>query len=245
MSERRVALVTGGSRGIGRAVCLELARDYALALNYNTSVEEAKATLSDIENGGGEGIVVQADVRDRAAVDEMFEETEEALGPVAVLVNNAGIRRDALAVRISDEDWDDVLATNLTGAFTCTRRALRSMIRQRFGRIVNVTSVAGVRGSAGQANYCAAKAGLIGLTRSLAREVARKNITVNAIAPGLVETELTTSLGSDSYAELVRKIPMGRAATPEEIAAAVSFLCSDAATYVNGAVLMADGAMTA
>ena len=245
MPERRVALVTGGSRGIGRAICLELSRSFLMAVNFNSRVEDAKQTLSLIESSGGEAIAVQGDVRDRAAVEAMFDKTEESLGPVSALVNNAGIRRDALAVRTSDEDWDDVLATNLTGAFICTRRALRPMIRQRFGRVVNVASVAGVRGSAGQANYSAAKAGLIGLTRSLAKEVARKSITVNAVAPGLVETELTTSLDPSRYESLVQEIPAGRAAAPEEIAAAVSFLCSDSASYVNGAVLMADGAMTA
>ncbi|HYN37563.1 MAG TPA: 3-oxoacyl-ACP reductase FabG [Actinomycetota bacterium] len=245
MSERRVALVTGGSRGIGRAICLKLARSYAIAVNYNSSIEDAKQTVSQIESAGGEAILVQADVRHRSSVETMFEQTEESLGPVTVLVNNAGIRRDGLAVRISDDEWDDVLATNLTGAFSCARRALRSMIRHRFGRIVNISSVAGLRGNPGQANYCAAKAGLIGMTKSLAREVARKNITINAVAPGLVDTELTAALDPVLYADLIRDIPAGRAAAPEEIAAAVSFLCSESAGYVNGAVLVADGAMTA
>jgi 3-oxoacyl-[acyl-carrier protein] reductase len=245
MSERRVALVTGGSRGIGRAICLELADSHALVVNYRSAVDEAKETVAQIENSGGEALLVQGDVRSRSSVESIFAEAEEALGPVEVLVNNAGIRRDGLMVRMSDDHWDDVIATDLTAAFYCARRGLRSMIRQRFGRIVNVSSVAGLHGSAGQANYSAAKAGLIGLTKSLAREVARKSITVNAVAPGLVETELTTSLDEARYADLVREIPAGRAGTPEEIAAAVSFLCSDNSGYINGAVLVADGAMTA
>jgi 3-oxoacyl-[acyl-carrier protein] reductase len=241
----RVALVTGGSRGIGRAICLDLARTHSVAVNYNSGVDEAKGTLSAIEASGGEGFLVRADVSDEESVDRMFSDTEDALGPVSVLVNNAGIRRDALAARMSHEAWNEVMAVDLSGAFACARRALRPMISQRFGRIVNVTSVAGLRGNPGQANYGAAKAGLIGLTKTLAREVAKKNVTVNAIAPGLVETELTTTLGERRYAELVNEIPAGRAATPEEIASVVSFLCSDGAAYVNGAVVVADGGMTA
>lgn len=245
MSERRVALVTGGTRGIGRAICLELARSHALVVNYRSAVHDAKETATQIESAGGEAVLVKGDVSQRSSVEAMFTQAEEMLGPVEVLVNNAGIRHDGLAVRMSDDHWDDVIATDLTGAFYCARRALRSMIRQRWGRIVNVSSVAGLHGSAGQVNYSAAKAGLIGLTRSLAREVARKDITVNAVAPGLIETELTTSLDAARYEELVREVPAGRAGTPEEIAASVSFLCSDKAGYVNGAVLVADGAMTA
>lgn len=245
MSEAPVALVTGGSRGIGRAICLELARSHAIVVNYRSAVDEAKATAAEIESIGGEAMIVQADVRRRSEVEAMFSEVEEAFGSVAVLVNNAGIRQDKLAVRLSEDDWEDVLSTTLSGAFFCARRALRSMIRERFGRIVNMASVAGLYGSPGQTNYSAAKAGLIGFTRSLAREVARKNITVNAVAPGLVETELTTSLGTTRYEEIVHEIPAGRAAAPHEIAAVASFLCTDAAGYVNGAVIVADGAMTA
>ena len=245
MSELPVALVTGGSRGIGRAICLELARSHAVVVNYRSAVDEAKATAAEIESIGGEALLVQADVRQRSEVESMFAEVEEAFGSMVVLVNNAGVRHDNLAVRLSQSDWDDVLSTTLDGAFFCTRRALRSMIRERFGRIINISSIAGLHGSPGQTNYSAAKAGLIGFTKSLAREVARKNITVNAVAPGLVETDLTTSLGATRYAELVREIPAGRAAAPQEIAAVAAFLCSDAAGYVNGAVLVADGAMTA
>jgi 3-oxoacyl-[acyl-carrier protein] reductase len=244
MSEQ-VALVTGGSRGIGRAICLALARTHIVAVNHRESLEAAKETLASIHDAGGEGILVQADAGDSAQVEAMFAEVEDALGPVSVLVNNAGIRRDGLTMRMTDSDWDEVLRVNLFGAFACTRRALRSMIRAGNGRIVNVASVGGIQGSPGQANYCAAKAGLIGLTKAVAREVARKNVTVNAVAPGLIETELTTSLTAARYTELVDSIPAARAGQPEEVAALVAFLCSDQAAYLNGAILVADGAMTA
>ncbi|MGH2730275.1 MAG: 3-oxoacyl-[acyl-carrier-protein] reductase [Actinomycetota bacterium] len=245
MSER-VALVTGGSRGIGRAICRALAtRGDAVAVNHRSGVEQAKETLALIESMGGEGMVVEADVTRSAAVDGMFAEVEDALGPVTIVVNNAGIRRDGLAMRMSDADWQEVISTNLFGAFACSRRALRTMLRAGFGRIVNVASVAGLQGSPGQANYCAAKAGLIGLTKSLAREVARKNITVNSVAPGLVATELTTSLPEARWAELVHAIPAGRAGTPEEIGDLVAFLCSEQAAYITGGVFVADGGMTA
>lgn len=242
----RVALVTGGSRGIGRATCIALAgAGFAIAVNYRDRIDSAKETLGLIEDAGGEGIVVQADVTDRAGVGPMFDHIEDALGPVGVLVNNAGVRRDTLGVRMSDEMWDDVLSTNLSAAFTCCRRALRTMVRERWGRIVNVASVAGLHGSAGQVNYSAAKAGLIGLSRTLAREVARKNITVNAVAPGLIATELTSGLSPEREKELVAEIPMGRAGTAQEVAEVISFLCSEQAAYVTGAVVVADGGMTA
>jgi 3-oxoacyl-[acyl-carrier protein] reductase len=240
-----VALVTGGSRGIGRAICRALAAAHAVAVNYSTGEEDAKETVSLIQASGGEAIAVKANVADRGRVEALFDEVHEALGPVSVLVNNAGIRRDGLALRMTDDDWLDVIGVDLSGAFFCTRRALRTMIRAGSGRIVNVASVAGIQGNAGQANYCAAKAGLIGLTKAVAREVARKGVTVNAVAPGLVATELTTSLPPERFAAIVDGVPAGRTGTPEEVAALVSFLCSESAGYINGAVLVADGAMTA
>jgi 3-oxoacyl-[acyl-carrier protein] reductase len=220
-------------------------RGFPIAVNYRTGLDSAKETLSLIEQSGGEGIIVEADVTDRVSIESMFDQVEEALGPVGVLVNNAGVRKDTLGVRMSDEMWNDVLATNLTGAFTCSRRALRTMILERWGRIVNVSSVAGVHGSVGQCNYSAAKAGLIGLTRTLAREVARKNITVNAVAPGLIDTDLTSTLSDARKQELIDEIPMGRPGTSDEVAQLIAFLCSDEAAYVTGTVVVADGGMTA
>jgi 3-oxoacyl-[acyl-carrier protein] reductase len=240
-----VALVTGGSRGIGRAVCLDLAETHAVAINYSSGSGDAKDTLAAIENSGGEACLVQGDVSNEEAVDNVFRNVEDALGPVSVLVNNAGIRRDKLAARMATGDWDEVLSVDLTGAFFCSRRAIRSMISRGFGRIVNVSSVAGIRGVPGQPNYCAAKAGLIGLTKSMAREIGRKNVTVNAVAPGLIETDLTKSLDGKRFEALVAEIPAGRPGTPEEIAAVVAFLCSEKAAYINGSVVVADGGMTA
>jgi 3-oxoacyl-[acyl-carrier protein] reductase len=241
-----VALVTGASRGIGRAIALALARrGHPVAINHRASADDAKETLTAIEGAGGEAVIVQADVAAAPQVDAMFDEVEDRLGAVSILINNAGIRRDALALRMRDDDWDEVLRTNLSGAFICARRALRPMVRERWGRIVNVTSVAGLRGIPGQANYCAAKAGLIGLTKALAAETAKRGITVNAVAPGLVDTELTRSLSPERFAELESFVASGRAGTPEDIAGVVAFLCSDEAAYINGSVLPIDGAMTA
>lgn len=241
-AKQRVALVTGASRGIGRATAERLARDgHDVAITYSTDGDGAAETLKAIESHGRRGISLQADVRDVESVNSAFAQIEEALGPVAVLVNNAGVRHDGLALRLSDEDWADTLNANLTGAFNCSRAALRGMVRARWGRIVMVSSVAGVHGNPGQAAYGASKAGMIGLARTLAKEYARKNVTVNAVAPGPVATAMTEGL-VDKIAEAV---PLGRPGTVDEVAAAVGFLASDDAAYVTGVVLPVDGGMTA
>jgi 3-oxoacyl-[acyl-carrier protein] reductase len=241
-----VALVTGASRGIGRAIAAELARaGHSVAVNYSTSAEEAKETLRLVEDAGAEGICVQADVGDPEEVKRCFSEIEEALGPVVALVNNAGIRADGLALSMSDEAWDRVIRTNLYGTFACTRRALKGMLRARFGRIVNVSSVVALNGSPGQANYAAAKAGVIGLTKTLAREVASKGITVNALALGLIATDLTTNLPGERFDALVEQVPQKRPGEPEDVAGLAAWLCSKEASYVTGSVFVIDGGMTA
>jgi 3-oxoacyl-[acyl-carrier protein] reductase len=238
----RVALVTGASRGIGRAIATRLAADgFDVAITFSTDADGAGETLAAIEAAGRRGLVIQTDVRDSAAVDATFKQVDDALGSVTVLVNNAGVRHDGLAVRQTDDDWSDTLNANLTGSFNCARAALRGMIRARYGRIVMISSVAGMHGNPGQAAYGASKAGMIGLTRTLAKEYARKNVTVNAVAPGPVATAMTEGL-VDKIAE---SVPLGRAGTVEEIAAAVSFLVSDEAGYITGTVLPVDGGMTA
>jgi 3-oxoacyl-[acyl-carrier protein] reductase len=240
----RVALVTGGGRGIGRAICVALGRaGHPVAVNYLSRADEAKQTLTLVEESGGEGVCVQANVGDSADIDRAFAEIEESLGPVHVLINNAGVRGDALALKMSDAMWDDVLRINLSGTFYCCRRALRSMLKARWGRIVNVSSVAGLRASPGQTNYSAAKAGVIALTKSLAKEVAAKGITVNAVAPGLIATELTGNLGK-RFEDMVGEIPLRKPGAPEDVAEMVRFLCSEEAAYVTGSVFVTDGGLT-
>ena len=241
-----VALVTGGSRGIGRAIAIALAESgRSVAINYRSDADEAKETLRLVQAAGGEGVCVRGDVGDSGDVDRFFKEVEDSLGRVAVLVNNAGVRMDSLALSMSDEAWEKVIRTNLFGTFACCRRALRPMVRGRWGRIVNITSITGLRGSPGQANYSAAKAGVIGLTRTLAREVAGKGITVNAVAPGLIETDLISDLPAERFDALVAETPLKRAGAPEDVAGLVTYLCSDGANYVTGSTFVADGGLTA
>ena len=244
MSE--VALVTGGSRGIGRAIAEALAADgYVVAVNFISNEGAAKDTVKSIESAGGQAITVQADVADSEKVDAMFTEIEERLGSVVALVNNAGVRADGLALGMKDDAWRRVIDTNLFGTFACTRRALRPMLKARKGRIVNITSISGMHASPGQANYSAAKAGVIGLTKTIAAEVAGKGISVNAVAPGLIATDLTSNLNDKQVEAIQGRVPAKRIGTPEDVAALVSWLCSDKATYIMGAVYPVDGGLTA
>jgi len=240
-----IALVTGASRGIGRAIAFRLAADgWPVAVNYRTDDEGAKETVVRIEDRGGDALLAQGDVSSRDGIEEAFSAAEER-GPVLVLVNNAGVTRDGLAMMMKPENWDTVIRTNLDGAFWACRRAMKKMVTARWGRIVNIASVVGVKGHAGQANYAAAKAGLIGLTRSLALELATRGITANAVAPGFVRTQITEALGDERLAQIVEATPIGREIQPEEVAAAVGFLVSEDAAAITGQVLCVDGGMTA
>lgn len=236
-------MVSGASRGIGAAIAAELAAaGWPVAVNYRSGREGAERVVGEIEGAGGRAVAIEADVTDPGAADGLLTSAEEELGRVLVLVNNAGVTADGLSMRLSDEDWSRVIDTDLTAAFRLTRRAVGPMMRARFGRIVNVASVVGLRANPGQANYSAAKAGLIAFTRTVAVEVARRGVTVNAVAPGLIETDLIAELDDDQLAKL---IPARRAGTPQEVAASVGFLCSPAAGYITGATLTVDGGMSA
>jgi 3-oxoacyl-[acyl-carrier protein] reductase len=240
----RVALVTGGSRGIGRAISLELARQgHIVAVNYATRGDAAAEVVAAIEEQGGKALAVGGDVADPTAVEAMFEQVTGELGPVEVLVNNAGITADNLLLRMPVEDFDRVLSINLRSAFLVTKAALRSMLRARWGRIVSIASVAGVVGNPGQANYAASKAGLIGFTKSVAKEVGSRGITANVVAPGFITTEMTAGLPDNVKQEILAGVTLGRFGTAEEVAGLVGFLASDAAAYITGQVIGVDGGL--
>jgi len=242
----RVALVTGASRGIGRAAALALAREGAsVAVGFGSNSVAAELVVEEVRALGVNAVAIGAELSDAAQAAELVPRTVELLGGVDVVVNNAGISRDNLALRMSDADWRAVIDVDLTAAFVICRAALRPMLKQRWGRIVNVSSVSGVMGNPGQANYSAAKAGLIGMTKALAREVGSRGITVNAVAPGFIETDMTETLDTQLRVRVVQQIPLERMGTADEVAAAIAFLASPQASYISGAVLHVDGGMGA
>jgi 3-oxoacyl-[acyl-carrier protein] reductase len=240
----RVAIVTGGAQGIGHAIVETLARRGASILIADVSIEKAEATAKEIAAKTGRKILAKSvNVTESASVKKMVDSTVQEFGKVDILVNNAGITRDNLIMRMSEEDWDAVLSINLKGAFNCAQAVVRPMMKQRYGRIINISSVSGVVGQAGQANYSSSKAGLLGLTKALAKEVGSRNITVNAVAPGFIETRLTVNLPQEIREVSLKLTPLGRFGTPEDIASAVAFLASDEASFITGATLQVDGGM--
>ena len=242
--ENQVAVVTGAGRGIGHAIAVRLAKEGARVASVSRTGANAEKTASEINQLRDDAAKAYAvDVADQAAVQKAAAEIFEAFGRVDILVNNAGVTRDGLSMRMSMDDWDTVLNTNLKGAFNFTQAVMRPMIKQRSGRIINISSIAGLTGNAGQANYAASKAGLIGLTKTLARELASRGITVNAVAPGLIETDMTTVLSDEIRQAILQKVPLGKLGEPEDIAAAVAYLASAEAKYITGQVLTVDGGM--
>jgi 3-oxoacyl-[acyl-carrier protein] reductase len=236
------ALVTGGSRGIGAAIAKSLAAEgWPVGVNYRSDDAAAEAVVSEITGAGGRATALQGDIADPGTADALFKALEQEFGPVLVLVNNAGVRADGLSPQIDDEDWAKVIDTNLSAAFRLTRRALRPMLKARYGRVVNIASIVGQRANPGQANYAASKAGLVAMTKTVAAEVARRGVTVNAVAPGLIETDMTEGIGEN----LLEHVPARRAGTPDEVAECVRFLASDGAAYVTGVCLTVDGGLTA
>ncbi|MGD6854661.1 3-oxoacyl-[acyl-carrier-protein] reductase [Bacillus infantis] len=244
MLEGKSAIVTGASRGIGREIALELARQGAnVAVNYSGSEAKANETVEEIKALGRDAFAVKADVSDSEAVTAMMKETIERFGSIDILVNNAGITRDNLLMRMKEEEWDEVISINLKGVFLCTKAATRQMMKQRSGRIINVSSIVGVSGNPGQANYVAAKAGVIGLTKTSAKELATRGITVNAIAPGFISTDMTDKLNEEVKEQMLSGIPLGRLGEPSDIAKVALFLASEDSRYMTGQTLHVDGGM--
>ena len=240
----KVALVTGASRGIGRAIALRLATDGAkVALNFASNVSKAEAVKAEIESQGGEAMLVQGDVADFETVTALVKQVTDAWGRLDILINNAGITRDNLLLKMGVDDFDRVISTNLKGVFNCTKAVTKLMMKQRGGRIVNMSSVVALKGNISQTNYAAAKAGIIGFTKSAARELASRGVTVNAVAPGLINTDMTAALSEKVKEVMLQEIPAGRMGTPEDVANAVAFLVSDQAAYITGQVLSVDGGM--
>jgi 3-oxoacyl-[acyl-carrier protein] reductase len=243
MLQGKLALVAGASRGIGRAIALELARQGAAVVGTATTEQGAAEVGRALASAGGKGGGRVLNVRDDAQCDALIEAVQKELGDIAILVNNAGITRDNLALRMKDAEWDEVMATNLTSVFRLSRAVMRAMMKARWGRIINITSVVGASGNAGQANYAAAKAGVVGMTKSLARELGSRGITVNCVAPGFIDTDMTRALSEAQRAGLLAQIPLGRLGTVEDVAAAVAYLASPAAGYLTGCVLHVNGGM--
>lgn len=239
----RIAFITGASRGIGRACALGLARGGAKIVAAARQIDKLEEVAGEIRNAGGEAFVLPIDLGSHDSIKEAFAKASKDFGRIDILVNNAGMTRDGLAIRMKRDDWDAVLQTNLSGAFFCIQQVLPGMIRERWGRIVNITSVVAEAGNAGQVNYVASKAGLIGLTKSLAREVASRNVTVNAVAPGFIETDMTAQLNEETKAKVLQSIPLRRIGTAKDVAAAVRFLCGEEAGYITGHVLDVNGGM--
>ncbi|WP_077368644.1 3-oxoacyl-[acyl-carrier-protein] reductase [Anaerosalibacter sp. Marseille-P3206] len=238
------ALVTGGSRGIGRAIALELAREGAnVAITYISNSNRAEEVIDEIETYGVKGIAIKADVSNEEEVNNMIEIVNSEIGGIDILVNNAGITKDNLLIRMKTEDWDDVINTNLKGVYLCTKAVVRGMMKKRYGKIVNIASVVGISGNPGQGNYSASKAGIIGFTKSIAKELGSRGININGVAPGFVETDMTNVLNDKIKKEMLNQIPLKRFAKPEDIADVVAFLCSEKANYITGQIINVDGGM--